>query len=181
MAHQAQRDYLASLRQRHPDIFTAKRVLEIGSLNINGTIRDFFDTDEYLGVDVDYGPGVDWAINGEDIRLPDRSFDVTISAECFEHNPEWLATFLNMIRMSSRYVVFTCASEGRPEHGTTRTTPTDSPFTVDWDYYRNLNESDFTDAINLADYFTEWEFQYNLDAHDLYFYGIRGIDAKLPQ
>jgi len=31
---------------------------------------------------------------------PANSFDCTISVECFEHNPFWLETFVNMLRMT---------------------------------------------------------------------------------
>ena len=148
-------------------------VLEIGSLNINGTVRDFFQPKSYLGVDVGPGPGVDLVAQGETLDFPDDSLDVAISAECFEHNPEWAATFANMHRMSSRYVVFTCASDGRPEHGTRRSEPGSSPLTLEWDYYQNLNEQDFRDAFDIESMFVEHEFSYNPTSHDLYFYGIK--------
>ena len=154
-------------------MFSGVSVLEIGSLNINGTVRDFFQTKSYLGVDVGPGPDVDLVAQGETLEFPDDSFDVAISAECFEHNPEWAATFANMHRMSSRYVVFTCASDGRPEHGTRRSAPDSSPLTLEWDYYRNLNEQDFRDAFDIESMFVEHEFRYNPASHDLYFYGIK--------
>ena len=44
-------------------------------------------------------------------------------------------------------LIFTCASTGRPEHGTRKSSPHSSPATVEiegWaDYYRNLTENDF--------------------------------------
>ena len=154
-------------------MFFGVSVIEIGSLNINGTVRDFFQTSDYLGVDVGPGPGVDLVAEGQNLDFPDGHFDVAISAECFEHNPEWAATFANMHRVSSRYVVFTCASDGRPEHGTRRSSPDSSPLTLEWDYYRNLNEQDFRDAFDIESMFVEHEFRYNPTSHDLYFYGIK--------
>ena len=110
---------------------------------------------------------------GQELSYDDESFNVVVSAECFEHNPYWLETFLNMCRMSSKYVMFTCASDGRPEHGTTQSAPECSPFTLEWNYYKNLNQQDFTDHINFEDIFAHYEFIYNSDACDLYFWGIK--------
>jgi hypothetical protein len=74
--------------------------------------------------------------------------------------------------MSGNLVVFTCATEGRPEHGTTRTTPADSPFTLEWDYYRNLTEQDFR-VLDLDRIFREYGFSVNENSKDLYFWGFK--------
>ena len=173
MAHQEQRDYFNNLKELHPQFFSGVSVIEIGSLNINGTVRDFFNPTTYLGVDVSAGPGVDLVMEGQNVKLPKHSFDIAVSAECFEHNPHWKATFKNMVRLAKTAVIFTCASEGRAEHGTTRTTPQDSPFTLDWDYYQNLNESDFREAFDIGSMFQQHEFVYNPTSCDLYFYGLK--------
>lgn len=69
----------------------------------------------------------------------------------------------------------TCATTGRPEHGTERSLPQDSPLTLakGWNYYRNLTEKDFNDALDLNSFFTDWEFSVNTEACDLYFYGVK--------
>lgn len=173
MAHQEQRDYFNKIKTMHPELFTDVSVIEMGSLNINGTARDFFNAKKYLGVDLSEGPGVDLVMEAQKVKLPKNSFDIAVSAECFEHNPYWAETFQNMARLAKTAVIFTCASEGREEHGTTRSSPDCSPFTLQWDYYRNLNESDFREAFDLDSMFTEYAFEYNANAHDLYFYGIK--------
>ena len=171
VSHAEQRDFFHELRAAEPFLFEDREVLEIGSLDINGTIRDFFVRCDYTGVDLQPGPGVDVVGEGQLLNFPDESFDVVVSAECFEHNPFWRETFINMHRMSREVVIFTCATEGRAEHGTSRTTPGCSPFTVDkWDYYRNLTEDDFSD-LPLDDMFNEWNFTTNHLSHDLYFVG----------
>jgi ubiquinone/menaquinone biosynthesis C-methylase UbiE len=171
MAHSQQRDFFLSVKQQKPEVFADVEVLEVGSLNINGTVRDFFQATRYIGADVAPGRDVDVVCNGENLDYPDESFDVAVSAECFEHNPEWIATFRNMWRMSKKYVLMTCASEGRAEHGTTRSDPGSSPLTLSWDYYRNLTEEDFRAEFNLDQMFANYYFQYNADSRDLYFYG----------
>jgi hypothetical protein len=173
VAHSEQRVFFETVKSFYPQFFNDVSVLEIGSLDINGTVRDFYNATKYIGVDVGEGKGVDIVAEGQDLDFDNRSFDVTVSAECFEHNPYWKETFLNMYRMASKFVIFTCASEGRSEHGTTRTTPADSPFTVNWDYYRNLNEKDFRQEFNFDTMFFQHSFIYNPQSYDLYFWGIK--------
>jgi SAM-dependent methyltransferase len=169
MAHPEQREFFEQVKAEFPDWFTGS-VLEIGSLNINGTVRDFFDATEYVGVDVSAGEGVDVVARGQELDYADSSFDVAVSAECFEHNPYWFETFENMVRMARKGVVFTCASTGRAEHGTSATTPSDSPFTLEWDYYRNLTEEDFAEFDFTV--FDSYTFEYNPVSCDLYFVGV---------
>jgi len=171
MAHPEQRVFFEKMRDTFPDAFEAVSVLEVGSLNINGTVRDFFDDDDYTGVDLVEGPGVDLVCAGQSLGYVDDWFDVVVSAECFEHNSEWVATFANMARMSSKYVFFTCASTGRAEHGTHGAHPGDSPATHD--YYQNLTEQDFREAFDLPTMFAEYEFEFNAESCDLYFYGVK--------
>ena len=176
MAHPEQRDFIIRVKEKYPEFFKGKKVLDIGSLDINGSARDFFEDCDYTGIDVGEGKGVDVVCPGEEWNAPDQTYDVVLSAECFEHNPNWLETFKNMIRMCKPggLVFFTCATHGREEHGTTRTTPEDSPLTPDRDYYRNLDEDNFTSEIAFKDYFDTYEFDSRTEyPQDLYFYGIR--------
>lgn len=174
MAHEEQRVFFTETKNMFPQYFNDVSVIEMGSLNINGTVRDFYNNPKmYVGVDLDNGPGVDLVSQGQDVDFPDKSFDVAVSAECFEHNPYWLETFLNMYRLAELFVIFTCASDGRPEHGTTRTAPECSPFTISWNYYKNLNENDFKNALDIDAMFSEYKFSYNPNSCDLYFWGIK--------
>jgi SAM-dependent methyltransferase len=184
MAHEAQRVFVQNLKSHFSEFFDNKKVLEIGSLNINGTVRDFFKECNYLGIDVGEGHGVDLVCPGQEFNAPDESYDTVLSTECFEHNPYWLETFKNMIRMckDGGLIFFTCATDGRAEHGTTRSDSGSSPLTIDlgWDYYRNLNESDFTSNLNFDDLFSSYQFIVNSDAKDLYFWGIKKKISKQP-
>jgi len=171
MAHPQQRVFFEKMRDSFPDAFTGVSVLEVGSLNINGTVRDFFDAKEYVGVDLVEGPGVDRVCAGQDLDYVDNWWDVVVSAECFEHNSEWVATFANMARMSGKYVFFTCASTGRAEHGIHGAHPHESPVTND--YYMNLTEQDFRDVFDLPTMFADFGFEYNPVWCDLYFYGVK--------
>lgn len=175
MSHQQQLDFIEQLKNQNPEYFSNVKVLEVGSLNINGSIRPFFENCEYLGIDIGEGKDVDFVSKGEEYNAPDNTFDVTVSCECFEHNPYWVETFNNMFRMTKPLglIVITCATTGRAEHGTTRTTPADSPLTLEWDYYKNLTQEDFEKNINLDELFEDYAFIHNPTSCDLYFYGMK--------
>ena len=150
-------------------------ILEIGSYNVNGTIRDIFVNQKHTGVDVKQGPCVDIVYDGLNLHIKDK-FDLSISCECFEHNPYYLENFKKMIKLTKDdgVVVFTCASILRKEHGTTRTTFADSPGSMEkWDYYKNLFKKDFTKKIDMNKTFYKYQFYYNLFSDDLYFIGIK--------
>jgi SAM-dependent methyltransferase len=177
VAHRQQFEFVATVKAKYPQNFALCRVLEVGSLDINGSVRSLFQGCQYIGLDVGQGRGVDIVCSGHEYDAPDHSYETVISCECFEHNPHWIETFANMHRLTRKggLVVMTCATTGRPEHGTTRTTPKDSPLTValQWDYYQNLTEQDFVERFGLDRMFSEWSFSVNPRSCDLYFYGVR--------
>lgn len=174
MAHDAQRDFIAKTKLKFPTSFENAKVLEVGSVNINGTVRDFFtNPSTYIGLDLAPGNCVDVVCSG---HLYDTSeiFDIAISTECFEHDSEWRSTFLNMIRLTKPggLIVFTCASYNRPEHGTNRTSPSDSLSSAFSDYYMNLGPKEFNEAFVMSDLFEDYYFEINDSPSDLYFWGV---------
>ncbi len=181
MAHAQHLLFVQAAAKHLADDFSRKLILEIGSYNVNGTIRPFFQGSTYVGVDIIAGPDVDVVCPGEKVADPDETYDLAVSCECFEHNPKWCETFLNMHRMTKAggIVLFTCATTGRLEHGTRRTLPTSSPGNqeVGWNYYRNLTERDFRSRLELADLFNEYIFVINYASQDLYFIGRKQGDG----
>jgi SAM-dependent methyltransferase len=177
MAHDAQAEFFQRVKEQFRDNFRWCNVIEIGSLDINGSVRHLFEYANFVGFDLAHGPGVDYAVQGQDVQYPSNSFDTAISAECFEHNPYWAECFKNMHRMTKKdgLVTFTCAGEGRPEHGTARTDAGSSPFTTaaGWEYYENLTPKHFTDEFDLDKMFESYEFEENKQACDLYFWGVK--------
>ena len=180
MAHPEQFNFVASVKEHYPSYFFNSKVLEIGSLNLNGTIRTLFDNCDYLGIDVAEGRGVDKVAFGNEFDAPDNTYDVCISCECFEHNPYWKETFINMHRMCKLggLVIVTCATTGRAEHGTLRANPQDSPITsrMGWTYYKNLTEKDFLEIFKLENMFKHFYLHENKNLHfqnDLFFLGIK--------
>jgi SAM-dependent methyltransferase len=178
MAHAEQTGFIRLMRDL---VFPSNgTVLEIGSYQVNekGNLRSIFSGCSYTGVDLVEGPGVDVVASGHEVNLTSDSFDVTISAECFEHNPLWRETFSNMYRMTKKggVLIITCASTGRIEHGTARSVkPTYSPGTtaVGWDYYMNLTQNDFDRALDISRMFSDYHFYSLNSSHDLYFFGIK--------
>jgi SAM-dependent methyltransferase len=177
MSHAEQQQFFADMARQFPDHFTSCRVLEVGSLDINGTVRTLFVGCDYTGVDIAPGPGVDLIGQGQNLTFPDGWFDTTVSANCFEHNPYWSDTFANMIRMTrpGGLVLISVPTTGFPEHGTHQAEPHASPLTLaaGWDYYRNLTEHDFRRDHDIERHFTGHQFTVNTNSCDLYFWGIR--------
>ena len=177
MSHPQQRQFIKSISECLSNQFLNRNILEIGSYSVNGSIRQYFEDSNYCGVDLTEGPCVDVVCEGDKLEHADEYYDLSISCECFEHNPNWAETFENMWRMTKKggVVTFTCATTGRAEHGTTRTSIADSPGTqlMKWDYYRNLTESDFSTKFRLNEMFSSHYFYVNENSCDLYFYGVR--------
>lgn len=67
------------------------RVLEIGSMNVNGSPRPLFKGAEYTGVDFREGPGVDVVLDAAKLpeRFPLGHFDVVVCVETLEHCEHW--------------------------------------------------------------------------------------------
>jgi len=155
-------------------------VLEIGSLDVNGNIRNLFDfTNEYTGIDLEKGPNVDLVLNGTNIDELNKNFDIIISCECFEHAKDWKLIFEKMCQISkpNSFIVISVASTGRVEHGTERSGNWQSPGNKD-DYYLNLTKKDFIKNFNLKKIFSNHFFFYNVNSYDLYFVGIKGFEQK---
>jgi SAM-dependent methyltransferase len=173
MAHPAQMKYCSSVKERHPEFFSDKRVLEIGSLNVNGSFRSLFNNCDYTGVDIVAGPDVDVVMKGHEFTS-EEEFDVVCSGECFEHDEYWKDTLNNMYSLLKKggLFFFTCASEGRAEHGTRRTTG-NSLWGTAPDYYRNITVKDIKELWQLDSMFDEVEIEYNAVDKDLYFKGVK--------
>ena len=178
MAHKEQEDYFKHLEIRFAkEIESADNIVEIGSSDLNGSVRKFFKKDSlYFGVDLHPGNGVDSIIPGELLQLPDSWADIMISTECFEHAKNWKKIFLNMIRItkSGGLIFLTFAGIGRNTHGTIDCHDWASKSTND--YYSNLSPNDLGKEIELGRYFSRHSFEVNFNSNDTYFWGIRGND-----
>ena len=82
--------------------------------------------------------------------------------------------------------LFTCATTGRPVHGTIsleeesklkwenwKTMPNVTRENWDNDYYKNLTEEDIRGCIDIDTSFSEYEFEVETNHCDLFFWGFK--------
>lgn len=102
-------------------------ILDIGSYDVNGTLKPIFQNHKYIGVDMVEGPNVDIICKNEDIPFKNDFFDVVVSSSCFEHDDCFWITFLEMCRLvkPNGYIYIQAPSNG-PYHAY----PTDN-----WRFY----------------------------------------------
>jgi hypothetical protein len=103
---------------RHAQTLRPESVLEIGSLDVNGSVRPLFPTARrYHGIDVVDGPGVDEVVDAAEWRATEL-FDLVVSTEVLEHAPRWPAILQNAwdAMAPGATLLLTCASEPRPPH-----------------------------------------------------------------
>lgn len=95
-----------------------KTILDIGSWDGgNGSLKNIFSLGKYIGLDIQKGPNVDIIGSSHDIPFRDNSFDIVVSSSCFEHDPMFWITFLEISRVikPSGYI-YVCAPSAGPYH-----------------------------------------------------------------
>ncbi len=172
--HREQKEWCESIKEQFPDYFDCARVLDIGSLDVNGTNRYLFKNSHYIGVDVVQGPGVDIVSPAHEVT--GERYDVVLSTNALEHDMFWYLTLPQMMRLtdSGGLMFFSCAYSQR-QHGTKIAKPKDSGTTQlegHWSkYYRNLKVLDVYSVMNPERHFVA--FMLGTAGRDLRFWGIR--------
>lgn len=121
-------------------------VVEIGSLDINGTVRGCFPKAKWHGIDVVEGPAVDEVANGA-TWTPDEPVDLVVCCEVFEHTRDWrkiVANCANIVKPGGR-VVFTAAGPTRLPHSAV-----DGGLLRDGEFYANIDPDDLAAAMSDA-------------------------------
>lgn len=110
-------------RTLSPDLVNGKRVLEVGSYNVNGSVRPYIESlgpSEYIGVDMREGPGVDLVLNAGSLveYFGPYRFDIVVCAEVLEHVEDWRSAVQNMkeVLQTDGLLVLTTRSYGFPLH-----------------------------------------------------------------
>jgi len=184
--HHDARHFTLFVKDTLPPFFDNVVALDAGGGDINGHNALLFTNTQLECNDVYPAPNVTVVCRTGDLSHPDGHFDTICSTESFEHDPEYEKSLQNITRIlkPGGLFLFTCASTGRPEHGTRRTTPNDS-----WgtranisdmqDYYKNLTIDDIS-ASGILDEYASWRSYYNPRTHDLYFMGIKRGPSDPP-
>ena len=169
MAHVEQVDFCLRVRERWPHLFQNKRVLDCGSLDINGNNRYLFAGGSYVGVDIFAGPNVDIVLRIHEVK--GGPFDVVISTECLEHDEFSELSIGRMIHLltDGGILIITCATTGRPEHGTFEFHDWASPGTLG--YYKNITHDELTKQLSRS--FRCWGVE--VQHSDIYAWGVDPI------
>lgn len=101
-----------------------RRVLEIGSLNVNGSVRPVIcrlGPSEYIGADIMAGEGVDKICQAEDLPkcFAAGTFSLVVATEVLEHVRDWRRVITNMkgLLENDGILIITTRSYGFGYHG----------------------------------------------------------------
>lgn len=111
-------DALVYARRAVDSIPHSSTVLELGSYNVNGSVRELFKTARaFIGVDRREGPGVDIVSDAVDLKLG-SVFDLVISTEMLEHaeDPEKVIQVAWESLKPGGYLILTAAAPERDPH-----------------------------------------------------------------
>lgn len=173
MAHPIQKQWCENIRQKFPEYFKDKRVLDVGSLDVNGNNKYLFTNCEYVGLDVVPGKNVDVVCVAHEYESD--PFDVTLSTNALEHDMYYKLTLQNMFKLlKPGGLMFFSVAYSWPEHGTKRTSPQNSGTSrmgKKWEnYYKNLKPKDIEESLNLKEF---EKHKISIFNKDLRFWGIK--------
>jgi len=102
----------------------SKNVLDVGSLDSNGSPRYLFPTSEYIGIDIKRGKGVDFVIPAQNIRkhFLKGYFDTVLCLHLFEHISDFWNVLdeVNYVLAKDGYFYVSVPTIGFPVHNVPR-------------------------------------------------------------
>ena len=105
-------------RNKYFQDISSKKILDIGSYNLNGTLKPIFQNADYTGLDMEEGPNVDIVSSSHDIPFEDNTFDIVLSSSCFEHDDMFWLSFTEMCRVVKLGgYLYVQAPQNGPYHG----------------------------------------------------------------
>lgn len=162
--HEQVYDFVA----RHATV-EAVDVLEIGSHDVNGSVRPLFPgATRFHGIDIAAGPGVDEVADAADWHAP-QSFDVVVSTEVLEHAPRWADIVRNAWEAlrPGGVLLLTCATDPRPPHSAV-----DGWAVRPGEHYANVAPAAVLEVLGTLGC-EDWTLEVHHDRGDLYLRGCR--------
>jgi SAM-dependent methyltransferase len=113
--HAAARDWVQRCLNELVDV--PGIVVEFGSLDVNGSIRDLFRGTDYTGIDLLAGPGVDEVCDAAEYEHP-VAVDLVLCCETLEHSPYAGKIVANAARLlrPGGWLILTTAGPRRLPH-----------------------------------------------------------------
>jgi hypothetical protein len=116
MSHQS----IVDFGIKHRDLFRGKTVLEIGSYDINGGLRETIAplAKRYVGIDIEEGPGVDQVLlpTADLTSIFGGRYDAVICTEVLEHAHDWRTMVHHIKAIPTELILVTTRSPGFPYH-----------------------------------------------------------------
>jgi len=169
-----QYEHYKEFAEQHRAHFNNSKVIEVGSLDVNGNIKDLFHDCDHIGIDVVTGKNVD-VVSVAHQYNPDGQVDVIYSTNSLEHDRYWKSTLIWMFRwLKTDGLFFLTCSYSHAEHGTRNTSPHKSGTgqIAGWDkWYKNFTTKDITRNINLEKHLKTHDIR--IVGRDLRMWGIK--------
>ena len=179
--HDSAMNYLKKIRRAN---YFDGPVLEIGSININGSARELWgDLKPYVGVDIVPGPNVDYVVDIRDITNPSQDyylrerFHTIICTEVLEHvDPASIIGAMWQFMHDTCKVVITCAGPSRQTHSA------DGAPQLRFDeYYQNVSPATLRDLLTEPPahiIILECEVHASDDLGDVYAFATYGVKPQ---
>lgn len=166
MHHQAYNYVKGVMAQLEPP----ESVIEIGSYNVNGSIRDLFPEAEYTGIDVRTGRDVDVVADGATYKHPELVRAV-VCCEVLEHAKNADAIIRNAYKLlkSPGVFILTAAGPTRNPHG-------NDGGPVGNEFYRNIDRQMLTEWLEDAGFHDHFIGQ-DTKAGDIYAVAYKGVEV----
>lgn len=115
------------------------RVVEFGSRDVNGTVRDLVPHQTWVGIDREPGPSVDLVMDCRDY-YPITPPDLIVCCEVLEHSsdPQAIVEQAGQVLAGGGWLVMTCATDPREPHSAL----TGGPL-PDGEHYANVSLEEF--------------------------------------
>ena len=150
-------NFFYSVKSRMPHFFQGVDVLEYSPHDTSKRLMSLFKDSRYYVLDPRHN---------DLSSVKDSNFNVVISIDYLQHTPNYLDILTRMHRVSSKFVIFSCAAAGNKVDNLS-------------EYYKNLVMSDFYNHIDLDLMFETYRFDVDYEKSELYFWGVKKAKSKV--